>query len=215
MSKEYGVSKLGAMIGMILLMAAGASIAQTEGMLYVEFRAQQASSTGAIESPRRLWVARDKYMRLEQPPDSVAKVQPLLIVAEPNVWAINAWVGEGVHFVDPGPTYKVRPMIFGTTSIAKLRGLEFGREAEFFDSYELERLPLRTIDSAICFGFRITVDSAVVMLYSDSTTGVPKRLALVTGRDTTTIIYDKYEYDLPVDTLLFRPPAGCLIRMKK
>lgn len=214
MSKEQVVRKLGVFVGLIGLMAVGASIAQTEGMLYVEFRAQ-ASSTGVIEQPRRLWVARDKYMRLEQPPDSAAQVQPLLIVAEPNVWAINAAIGEGVHFVDPGPTYKVRPMIFGTTSIAKVRGLEFGREGEFFDAFELERLPLRTIDSVICFGFRIEVDSAVLILYSDSTTGVPKRLSLAFGRDTTTIIYDKYEYDLPVDTLLFRPPAGYMIREKK
>lgn len=178
-----------------------------EGMLYVEFRLDP-SEAWAKDIPRKVWVARDKYMRTDEPPDSVGRLHLSIIVAEPDCWMINRFENRAMHIVDPGPTFVVVPTILGSHPIGISGNLEFGRELAFFEANKATTLPDTTLWDVACSRLQTEVDSASLTLYLDKETSYPKMITMIRLGKTVKVIYDKYQPGLPVDSTLFRPPDG-------
>lgn len=82
--------------------------------------------------PRTLYRQGALYMRSEESPDP-ARGQPVVIVAEPNIWMVNLSTRTGQHQVDPGPEFVVRAPVLPMTAETppQFRSLEYGCELEF------------------------------------------------------------------------------------
>ncbi len=166
--------------------------------------------------PKTLYLAGEKYARVEEQPDSEHGIHGLMITNEPDSWIINLADKTGRHIVDPGPTFVVHSPIFW---IPKSKGqpdpdkefkdLEFGKEVQFFHDHGARELETREVDGKNCKATSLKSGSQEVTLLLDSSTGKPYQIDIMKdGKLDFSVRYLSHETNLPFQRSLFEPPDG-------
>jgi hypothetical protein len=165
--------------------------------------------------PRTIYVAGEKYARLEEEPDAAGGGHKLIVTNEPDCWIINLVDKTGQHTVDPGPTFVFRSPIFWTTNGQPERDfedLEFGAEMRFFGEGRARELKPRDIDGRKCKVLSIKTGPHEAILFLDPKTEKPFHIDLIKfDRLVSSVRYLSYETNLPFDASLFQPPPGIQI----
>jgi hypothetical protein len=158
--------------------------------------------------PKTIWRCGTKYMRADELPDSAHGLQQLILVAEPDCWAINLLSKSGQHIVDQGPGFATICPLFEMQDSA-LKKLEVGRELWFFKSSGSKPLSDEKIGDVSCSVWELKLPTWNLKLWISKRSQLPARITR-TGPDgsTDTITYDEYQANLPLDRTLFAPPAG-------
>lgn len=170
--------------------------------------------------PRQMWRLGARYLRNIEPPivsqsltDPKAPMarQPLVIIAEPDIWTIDLASKTGQHGVDKGVP-EVRAPILPPGAPPEFMSLEFGCEMEFV----AVRAPVaqRTIRwGEIDAGIHIyTIGTASLALLMNDQIGQPIMITYVRdNRPMLVLRYDEYRQGLPDQPDLFRPSADIKI----
>jgi hypothetical protein len=82
--------------------------------------------------PRVMYRKGATFLRTEESPDPT-RGQPVVVIAEPDIWVFNTATRKGQHQVDPGPDFFVHAPILPLAADLPpaLRALEYGCELEF------------------------------------------------------------------------------------
>ena len=161
--------------------------------------------------PREMWRLGTRYLRLEEAPDPGRGIHALIIVDQPHTFMINRYSNQGMHILDPGPTYNVHMPLFPFPNSSEISKLEFGGEWEFFAQRNARQMPNVNAGGSRYTTYMLEIDGAILVLFADETSGQPVQLALQSGNASYVIRYDTYEAGLEPDMNLFKIPAGVKI----
>ncbi len=160
--------------------------------------------------PKTMYLAGEKYARVEEEPDAAAGSQTLIVTNEPDSWIINLADKTGRHVVDSGPEFVTHAPIFWTTSgkpEPDFENLEFGAEMKFFGGGRARELKPRTVDGRKCKALSVKSGFHEVILLLDPKTEKPFQIDLIKfERLASSVRYLSYETNLPFDASLFEPP---------
>jgi hypothetical protein len=168
-----------------------------------------SSASFGAQSKSLYRVGNDK-VRIEEALDSANGIHAVIVVAEPNIWMANLYDKTGKHIVDPGPTFIARAPVFPVKGLsAKLLGLEFGCEADFFAANAPTPIRSDEIGNTRLDVYRIEdgADALEILEQPGSNTPVLVR-HYRDGKLTEVLRYDVYVTGLPNDPGLFIPPTG-------
>lgn len=193
------------------------AMADNSKMTHIVFRmADPQIQEGTFPAmPRELWRVGTRYVRMEEPPDPDRGIHGLIIVDEPHAFMINRYNNQGVHFVDPGPTFNVHVPIFPFSDSSDISKLEFGHEWEFFLQRNARSMPNVKAEGERYKSYMLEIDGAGLLLFTDETTGHPVQLSLRSGEATYVVHYETYQAGLEPDMNLFKVPAGVVITEAK
>lgn len=164
--------------------------------------------------PRTLYRQGALYMRSEESPDP-ARGQPVVIVAEPDVWMVNLSTRTGQHQVDPGPEFVVRaPVLPMTADMPPLfRSLEYGCELEFLRRNGADS-PIQVVPwgEAKATVHQVTVGEHMLSVLLTQRRQSPLLVAYSrAGKGLFMMRYDEFRTDLPDRPALFAPPKDMKI----
>ncbi len=178
-------------------------------MLFIEYElvAFGVPPDSFAAKPKKLWRVGDSHLRLEELPNSEAKEQRLLVVAEPDIWVINRTTGLGRHEIDPGPTYRVKFPVFTADKNEDVVKLEMGSEVQFFRDHDARDAGEKTVADVACKESVIELGGHQVSLFTRVADGTPYQVTILVGEYALAVRYLRYETGLAVDKDLFTPPA--------
>lgn len=162
-------------------------------------------------APKEMWRVGTRYMRMEEVPDPERGIHGLIIVDEPHIFMINRYNNQGMHILDPGPTYNVHMPLFPFPKMSDISKLEFGGEWEFFSQRHARQMPNVKAGDHRYKSYMLEIDGASLILFTDETSNQPVQLALESDDAAYAIRYDTYETGLEPDMNLFKVPAGVKI----
>jgi hypothetical protein len=183
--------------------------------IVVRMLALSAAGNLVPEKPKTMYVAGEKYARVEELPDAKAGGQKLIVTNEPDSWIINLTDKTAKHLVDSGPKFVTHAPIFWTTSgqpEPEFDDLEFGAELKFFGGGRGLDLKPRTLDGRRCKVISIKTGPHEALLFLDPKSEKPYQINLIKfGRLVSAVRYVSYETDIPFKASLFQPPEGIQI----
>lgn len=196
-----------------LLLPIGAQAADDK-MLYVEYRlaGKQIAADSFDAQTKKVWRIGEKYLRFEDAPNPQTKIHGLIIVAEPDIWIVDRNTNQAQHAVDPGPSYKIHFPLFASETSEKLRQLEFGRELEYFNENDAQKLPDQDVDGTKCKVLRLEIDDRKVTLFL-KTNDMPLQITVKSAEYEYAMRFLRYDADRKPDKLLFQLPPG--VQLKK
>ncbi len=154
-----------------------------------------------------LYLAGDRYARVEQPADGVSDRVNLIIVNEPDVWLIDGRNKTGNHSTNSGPDFRVHNPILGPDCPDELFGFEFGHEVDFLKRAGVKTLGFKQIGERTCATKQFAAKNYLVTVSIDTKKNVPVELkAFLDGEMKFTVEYLNYEIGLPFNSSLFEPP---------
>lgn len=164
--------------------------------------------------PRTLYRRDALYLRSEESPDP-QRGQPVVIIAEPDIWQINLATRTGVHQIDPGPELVVHAPILpvGPGMPPQLMSLEYGCELQFLQAAGAAE-PRQTVQwGTERAGVHVVEFGAhAVTILMNIRREAPLMLAYIReGKPVFAIRYDTYRADLPDNPALFQPPKNMRI----
>lgn len=163
-------------------------------------------------APKEMWRIGTRYLRMEEAPDPDRGIHGLVVIDEPHIFMINRIDNQGMHILDPGPTYNVYMPLFPFPKSSDIFKLEFGREWEFFSQRQARQMPNVKSGDKRYKSYMLEIDGATLMLFTDATSNRPAQVAVESENATYAIRYDTYETGLEPDMNLFKVPAGVNIR---
>jgi hypothetical protein len=175
--------------------------------LTVRYHTPDLSEDARGARPKTLYLAGDRYARIEQPADSTTDSMNLIIVNEPNIWLIDVRNKTGNHSTNPGPDFSVHNPILGPDCPEELFDFEFGHEVDFLKQSGAKSLGSKQIGERECETKQFAAMNYLVNISVDAKKNVPIELkAFKDGKMQFTVEYLSYETDLPFDSSLFDPP---------
>jgi hypothetical protein len=200
-------------VGLLLCNAALAGPARPRVIKIVSrFISPQISPDSFAAKPKTVYIAGDRYSRVEEEPDAAHGIHGLIIISEPDSWMINLLDHSGRHIVDPGPTFIIHHNILGREAPKEFASFEFGKEITFMRTHKAVSLASREIDHQRCEASQFTHGAYRIVLYATSDTRVPFQLEVYKdGKLDFEVRYISYQTDLPFDANLFKPPPGITI----
>lgn len=160
--------------------------------------------------PRVIYRQGAIYLRSEESPDP-QRGQPIVVIAEPDIWMFNPATGTGQHQTDPGPELVVRAPVLPLSPDLPpaFRTLEYGCEYDF-----LMRANSQVLRQDIPWGetratMRQVVEGEhVVSILLNERRQTPLLVAYAkAGRTLVLIRYDDYRTELPDRPALFARPS--------
>jgi hypothetical protein len=175
--------------------------------LVIRFIAADLPADTSASKPKTMYVAGNRYARIEQETEPSSHAANLIIVNEPNIWAIDSADKIGSHSTNPGPDFTVHNPIFGSDGPEELFGLEFGREVEFLAQVEAKSLEPKEIRGRKCETRQFEAKPYRILMYLDAEKNSPIELKAFKDEELKfTVEYLTYEKSLPFDSSLFEPP---------
>jgi hypothetical protein len=173
----------------------------------IQYHTPDLSEDARGARPKTLYLAGDRYARIEQPADSTTNSMNLIIVNEPHIWVINGRNKTGSHSTNPGPDFSVHNPILGPDCPEELFDFEFGHEVDFLKRTGAKSLDSKQIGERQCETKQFAAKNYLVNISVDTKKNVPIELkAFKDGRMQFIMEYLSYETDLPFDSSLFNPP---------
>jgi hypothetical protein len=159
--------------------------------------------------PRTIYRQSALNLRTEETPDP-ARGQPVVVIAEPDIWIFNTANRKGQHQVDPGPELVVHaPVLPATADLPRaLLTLEYGCELEFLRRQGAET-PRQTIPwgAAKATVHQVQLGEHVVSVLLAERRQTPLMVAYAKANKPVFMIrYDEYRSDLPDRPELFTRP---------
>lgn len=181
---------------------------------------RNSPSTPASLTVKTIYVAGERYARIEQQVDPQSPDKNLIIVNQPDIWVIDSRKKQGVHMVNPGPDFTVHNPILGPHGPQELFGFGYGREMRFFaeaatkhrigiHSFAFRDLGFKKIEGTGCDVQEIRSGDYRVVMNVVHAKQIPQSIEIFL--DDTSVIrleYIRYEKDIPFDESLFKPPEG-------
>jgi len=157
--------------------------------------------------PRQLWRSGARFFRsLEQPQPNGR--QALVIIAEPDIWAIDVGSRSGRHTTDPGPDLFVRAPILptGADLPPELHALEFGCEMDFVAAHAPAAQQIIDWGSAKAGVHVFSSGEHSLAMLVDTRRNAPVMLSyLRQGRPVFVLRYDEYRRNQGERPQLFEP----------
>ncbi|HET6969543.1 MAG TPA: hypothetical protein VFH92_00335 [Phenylobacterium sp.] len=165
--------------------------------------------------PRVMYRRGATYLRSEEQPDANRNgAKAVVIVAEPDAWAIDLSTRTGRHSIDRGPDFAVHapilPLVQDLPPVFK--GLEFGCEASFVAANAPQAQRTVPWGETLAALHSVTVGDQTVALLMDSRRAEPLMVSyLRQGKAIWVVRYDEFRADLPDRPDLFMPPKSVVI----
>jgi hypothetical protein len=161
--------------------------------------------------PRTLYRFGSMQLRSEESPDPTRGQHNIIIISEPDIWAMNMVTKTGRHQLDPGPELHVRaPVVPLTAEMPRLfLGLEFGCETEFVARHAPQpaRMMAWGADRANMHVVAEGEHSLSILIHERRQAPLLVIYARA-GKPVYAIRYDEWRADLPERANLFQPPGG-------
>jgi hypothetical protein len=166
--------------------------------------------------PKTLYRLGTKYGRAEEALDSANGIHGLIVVNEPDLWAVNLATKTGQHSIDPDKPGQFRAAIVGGPGTPEvIRRLEFGCEFEYLKALGLIGHK-STIDGAEVDQYEVIAGSNRVVVSFRTGTPQPMAYALYEqGKLTYDMRYVEYDTTLEPRISLFDKPQGISIEEAK
>ena len=182
----------------------------------VTFHSPDVAEGSFAAKPKVFYRAADRYCRIEEAADPEKGVHDLMIVNEPDYWAINLFTKTAQHGTDTGPTFNCHLPIFASGNpqsldeeTKEIRQLEFGREREFFEGKGAVPEPGPVLFKHETTVYKTQVGTTSLSLFlakSPELPGLPIAVSLKRGDKNETILYSQYART-EFDPKLFAQPA--------
>jgi hypothetical protein len=197
----------------LLLLLFPLAAAADEKMLYVEYRlvSKQIAADSFDAQTKKVWRIGKDYLRFEDAPNPQTKIHGLIIVAEPDIWIVDRNTNQAQHTVDPGPIYKIHFPLFASETSEKLRGLEFGRELEYFHDNNAKELAAEDVDGFKCKVYRLEMDDREVTLFV-KTDDTPLQVVVKSPEYEYALRFLRYDPNRKPDKSLFQLPPGVQLK---
>lgn len=161
--------------------------------------------------PRTLYRLGTTFLRSEESPDP-ARGQPVVIVAEPDIWTIDLATRGGQHQTDPGPELVVHAPILPIAPDLppEFRALEYGCEFEFLTAAGAAT-PRQTVNwgAAKATVHVVAKGEHSINILMATRRQAPLMVAYAKGGQVVFAIrYDDFRNDLAERPGLFAPPEG-------
>jgi hypothetical protein len=171
--------------------------------------------------PKIFYRAADRYCRIEEAADPEQGIHNLMIINEPDYWAVNLLTKTAQHGTDPGPTFNCHLPIFAygnpqslDDETKEIRQLEFGREREFFERKGAIPEPGPVLFKHETTAYKTQVGTASLMLFLAKSPELPIAVSLKRGDKNEIFIYSQYSR-MEFDPKLFAKPADVRIESSK
>ena len=208
-------SRLICLLAALGLCASGRAAEPTITKIVAHMIVPGASGESVAAKSKTMYLAGEKYARVEEEPDAAAGSQTLIVTNEPDSWMINLANKTARHLVDSGPEFVTHAPIFWTTSgqpEPDFENLEFGAEMKFFGEGRGRELKPREVDGQKYKALSIKTGFHEAILLLDPKTGKPFQIDLIKfERRVSSVRYVSYETNLPFDASLFQPPSDVQI----
>ena len=162
--------------------------------------------------PKAMYLAGNKYARIEQPADSVSDLKNLIVVNDRDIWVVDGRTKSAQHSVNRDTDSEVHNPILGPDCPTELFALEYGHELAFFEQNAARSHRSKNVDAEKCETLELNTSGYFVAMSVDMAKRKPLELKVKKdGVSLFQIRYLKYENNLPFDKRLFNPPSDVKI----
>ena len=180
-------------------------------MTRIEFAFDEPSPGTAEARPKIIYVAGDRYGRIEQFADANSNLKHLILVNEPDIWLVDAVRNTAGHAVNNGSDRTVHNPILGPDGPDELLGLEYGREKKFCDDSNASPLT-EEWNGISCQVREVSAGLYRVRFFVDRRRSMPVRMEAFKDNELLFALrYLSYSTDLKFDPTLFQPPKDFAI----
>ena len=191
-----------------------AAFAQPPAMTKLVFviEAPDLPADALVAKPKTIYLATDKYARIEQPAELASELKNLIVVNQPDIWVVDAKKGIAQHSINPGPDLTVHNPVLGPDAPDELFEFEYGHEVSFFEQHFAKHLEAKNVNGKKCDAWEIKAHDYRIELCIDAITKNPLNLTVEKGGTSLfQIRYLRYDTRAPFDSSLFAPPADVKI----
>jgi len=187
----------------------------------VAFHSPDVPEGSFAAKPKVFYRAGGRYCRIEEAADAEHSLHNLMIISEPDYWAVNLLAKTAQHGVDPGPTFNCHLPIFAygnpqslDEETKEIRQLEFGRELEFFERKGSVPVPGPVLFEHETTSYKAHVGTAALTLFVAKSAELPIAVSLKRGDKNEIFLYSQYAR-MEFDAKLFAKPADVKIQDSK
>jgi hypothetical protein len=187
----------------------------------VTFHSPDVAEGSFAAKPKVFYRAADRYCRIEEAADPEHGLHNVMIINEPDFWAVNLLAKTARHAVDPGPTFNCHLPIFAygnpqsvDEETKEIRQLEFGRELEFFENRGAVPEPGPILFKHETTAYKVQVGTAAVTLLLAKSPELPMAVSLKRGDKNEIFLYSQYAR-MEFDPKLFAKPVDVKIEDSK
>lgn len=163
-----------------------------------------------IAKPKEYWVSGTSKGRVAEALNQEQNVQPLTIMAPPDIWQVDLVSHKGTHVIADAKKDLHFPIFGGRAGNAEsakvLKTLEFGHELEWFKAHNAKK-STRKEKGADIDVYEVTLAPVTTELDVDAKTQKPVQVSLRHDKEKLALQYVAYE-TLPFQDSKFTPPAG-------
>jgi len=187
----------------------------------VTFHSPDVPDGSFAAKPKVFYRAADRYCRIEEAADPEHGLHNLMIINEPDFWAVNLVTKTAQHGVDPGPSFNCHLPIFAygnpqslDEETKEIRQLEFGREREFFENKGAIPVPGPVLFKHETTVYKTQVGAVWLTLFLAKSPELPIGVSLRRGDKSEIFFYSQYAR-MEFDPKLFAKPADVKIQDSK
>jgi hypothetical protein len=192
-----------------------AAVTQTMTRMTVRIMGPGIKPGSYAALPKIIYRAGSKYARMENAPDSRARIEKVTIIAEPDAYSIDLIDKTGTHAIDQGgPNDLHLPVVrpFDPNhKLGSLDRLEFGDELEFFQKSGGIKSAGPIINGKPTDLYSLSVGGSWAKLITREGSDIPVFVSWKTKEGVYRYEYSSYE-NVPFDLKLFSRPDGIKFR---
>jgi hypothetical protein len=167
--------------------------------------AEELSENSEAARPKTMYLAGDRYARVEEETDSTSK--KVIVVNEPDIWVADLGNKIGSHTINPGPDFTVHNPILGADVPDELFDFQFGHEMEFLERVGAKFIGSKQIGDVNCETRQFEAHNFLVTVYVNSETRTPVELKAFQGAKMKfRLQYISYEIGRVFEASLFERP---------
>jgi hypothetical protein len=169
------------------------------------------SAAAPAAQPKLMYRQHSTLLRSEESPDPTRNAHNIVIIAEPQIWAMNMVTKTGQHQIDPGPELNVHAPILpvGGGVPPQFLEMEFGCEPDFIAKYAPQPRQVLAWGADRALMHVVVSGEHAVSILMHERRQAP--LMIVYAKDNKPLFairYDEWRSDLPDRPTLFEPPKS-------
>ncbi len=184
----------------------------TTTMTYIKYRLDSPGFNEFGKAPREMWRVSNVEMTSREAVDSANELHQMIIYNPPDFWMVNLYDSTAFHGIDKGPTFYSFAPIFTFTKSKAYMEFEFGFEISYVQKRKI--MPsVEVISDTLSFHvYEFEIENSYINLIVNANTNLPIKITAKFEGVVHLVIYEEYMTGLEIDSSVFLPPDGLVIK---
>ena len=181
-------------------------------MTYIKYRLDSPGLNSFGKASREMWRVSNVEMTSRETVDSANELHQMLIYNPPDFWMVNLYDSTALHGIDKGPTFYSHAPIFSFSTSQAYMEFEFGFELNYVQERKIAP-SVEVISDTLTFHiYEFEIENSYINMIVNGNTNLPIKITAKFEGVVHFVIYEEYMTGLEIDSSVFLPPDGLVIK---